>query len=195
MIYLDTLLNDFLYKLNGYTGYPNDNKIVRFNVTDITDYSVFDLLFDRDINKLPYVKRNLGFKSTPSSSSYPSMRHVGWLGINYIVQELENGVLPHDYSNDLLVNTLSKPADYIIPVVLTDTDYVFSDAFYNSVTVNMSILERLIFNYLNDETVDTNELNKLIKQYRFWDMDEQYYYIPMLILLLKYKISNTYSNV
>ena len=194
-IYLDTLLNDFLYKLNGYTGYPNDNKIVRFNVPDITDYSIFDLLFDRDIDKLPYVKRNLGFKSTPSSSSYPSMRHVGWLGINYIVQELENGVLPHDYSNDLLANPLDKPAGYVVPVVLNDTGYVFSDAFYNSDTVNMSILERLIFNYLNDETVDTNELNKLIKQYRFWDMDEQYYYIPMLILLLKYKISNTYSNV
>ena len=194
-IYLDTLLNEFNYKLNGYTGYPNANKIVRFNVTDITDYSIFDLLFDRDIDKLSFVRRNLGFKYVPSSVSYPSMRHISWLGINYITQELDNGMLPQDYSNDLLENTLTRPPDYVEPVVLTDTDYVFSDNFYNEDTVNMSILERLIYAYLNNETIITSELDILLKQYRHWEMDEQYYYIPMLILLLKYKMNNIYSNV
>ena len=79
----------------------------------------------------------------------------------------------------------------LIYPILYDSYYVLSKNFYNN-TNNKSILEKLIFDYLNQAPIDIGNLILLIKQYRHWGLLEQFYYIPLLITLTKMSQTEMY---
>lgn len=80
----------------------------------------------------------------------------------------------------------------IIKNVLCDDYYVLSQAFYDG-TGEMSILEILIKDYLRVQTLDRTNLKSVLNAYDSWPVLEQFYYGPLLILLLKECIRNYYS--
>ena len=194
--YLDTMLTDFLYKLVGYTNFPNANKLNRFDDTAIVDYSIYDMLLYKDLNRIDFLHRDMGFTYIPNSVSLPVMRHIGWLGIDWMVGEL-NGEEPVDITVDIKVNTITKPSDYISPsnINTTEHNYLFSEFFYNQDTDNCSVLENLVLQYLKDEVVDQEKLSTLLSQYKYWETEEQFYYIPILMIMVKDVINNTFSAI
>ncbi len=66
-----------------------------------------------------------------------------------------------------------------------DTSYVLSNSFYDGLN-DMSVLEALVCQYLNTEALDKSVLLKVCLDYSGWSRLDKFYYIPILILLIKY---------
>lgn len=75
----------------------------------------------------------------------------------------------------------------IVPVSLT-SHYVFSSNFYSGTGALASDLERLIYQALKHDTMEKPLLSKLSKQAMQWDNLERFYYIPVLLALLRVSI-------
>ena len=74
--------------------------------------------------------------------------------------------------------------DHIKPVTIDDC-YVFSNEFYMD-SYPLSVLEELTMDYLHHRAVNVSKLSTLCKRYRSWGRLEQFYYIPILLLLIKH---------
>ena len=57
------------------------------------------------------------------------------------------------------------------------------------------ILERAVLSLLRNEMIDTGELGKMVKQCYNWDIEDQYYGIPILLVVIKDYINNTYRSI
>lgn len=68
--------------------------------------------------------------------------------------------------------------------VLCDEYYVFSTDFYNNVQGGCSVLESLVLQFLNKEMMDVTKLIDLLNRYSQWNRLEQFYYIPILYVLV-----------
>lgn len=77
-----------------------------------------------------------------------------------------------------------RPMALIHPVA-DDEYYVLSKAFYQENWSEMSILEVLVYCYLQSKPIPLVPLQKLLAQVHYWPALERFYYIPILIVLLK----------
>lgn len=75
------------------------------------------------------------------------------------------------------VQTLIKP-------VTVDNHYVLSQAFYED-TEEQSVLEGMVWQYLRRQAIDTAKLVQMARQYTRWGVLEQFYYIPIVLQLLR----------
>ena len=69
---------------------------------------------------------------------------------------------------------------------ITRESYVLSQAFYKEDVANCTTFERLILNMLDNKAVDPAVVLKLAEEIRTRDYLEQFYFIPILIVLLGY---------
>lgn len=193
-IYVDTLLNEFLLKIVGYTGYPNSDKLNRFELPNITSYSIYDMIINREIEKLPFLEKDFIFSYIRIDSGEPVMRHLSWLGINYTIDKLRDD-MKVDYSLDIKVNTVTKPVGFEEPIKIKDSNYIFSEAFYTQDIDNCGMFEKALLQYLRNEVIDSGVMANLLANYRYWDTIDQYYLLPILIVLIQDNINNSYSQI
>jgi hypothetical protein len=73
-----------------------------------------------------------------------------------------------------------------------DDWYVMSQAFYTGDRPNMSLIELMTTDYLNDATLDLRQLTHLINLYPRMERLAQYYYGPLLMCLTKYADQKAY---
>jgi hypothetical protein len=74
-----------------------------------------------------------------------------------------------------------------IPAVTVDDYYVLSANFWNK-TAQMTQFETTVWSYLDGGAVDVEQLLDLSKLYISWGIVEQFYYLPILMLLIKSKL-------
>lgn len=72
--------------------------------------------------------------------------------------------------------------------IRSDEDYVFSKYFYLKDQENMSVIERLVWCYLDGKSPCLDRLMQLLRASYRWDDLDRYYYIPVLILLGRVKL-------
>lgn len=86
---------------------------------------------------------------------------------------------------------LAQPNELPDVVRVTDDDfYVFSEAFYRQGEPLTSNLERLVLQGMKQEALDKALLLRLCNNAMKWENLERFYYIPVLIALLKVAIRN-----
>jgi hypothetical protein len=73
--------------------------------------------------------------------------------------------------------------------------YVLTDKFYSKDKVNASVFEKLVINYLEGNILNVNELETYINNYETWNTENQFYCIPILMLLIKDSINNTFVRL
>ena len=96
--------------------------------------------------------------------------------------------ITHKTISDKIDNYLETPYIYLVTI---DDYYILSEAFYNKLEGKMSCLESMLMNYLNDEALDLNLLRQLSDDAMNWSSLEKFYYIPLLLLLLKYTLKGS----
>lgn len=196
-VYVDPFLTSFFFKIMSVTDHEKMLKITRTDIeNDGSFYTIWDMIIRRDITMLPRLNKNIGFKYTPSTAAYATLRAACYLGINFIAT-------PHDDSNDIIVpafKNIATPrlASYVEPVTnkpASDKSYIFSEAFYKDTLTDKSPMEDLITSYLKEEILNTDSLNVLLRDYPAWKTEEQFYLIPILIVLVKDAISKAYKSI
>lgn len=142
---------------------------------------------------------------------YPNSRHTHEddqhnrldKGVSKNIIKRTFGLFDKDTLIDPITNTPIYPTiaaitydDRIVPVINEvnfDNTYVFSPAFYQSVitdtdSINLSLLEILVINYLRDKNYNPQTLELLISDYRNWSKLNQFYYMPIIMVLIQSKI-------
>lgn len=193
-IYVDTLLNNFIYKIINRDEVLAMNKITEVSVdlSDKISYTVWDAILGRDLNMLGMAERAVGFKFTPTANIDVNARQISYLGISFIATALEGHTPIVPEYKDIKIAT----SDIIeVPKSDNEDNYIFSTAFYDQDIVNCGLLEKLLLQYLRGEKVDSDKLHILLNQYMYWDTIDQYYLIPILILLVKDSVQFTFSSL
>lgn len=80
------------------------------------------------------------------------------------------------------------------PLIIPNTDhlastYIFTNKFYNGLD-GLSILETITLQFINQENIDINNLILVVNDYKNWTKLQKYYYIPILIAILKYTVES-----
>lgn len=176
--------------------------------------TIFDVILTRDKNLLKTVDRKMGLASKLQFDNDPMKEGFRFANIPLIVYpKIEqpiydsvspikpkiitdtsiqnvlsrvgdlNTLLPDNIDNDTSNGTLPNlPA---VVSVLSDDHYIFSSQFYQG-TMVQSQLEWIVHKFLNERVVNAGELFKVAEHYYNWGGLERFYYIPIIIAMIKY---------
>lgn len=84
---------------------------------------------------------------------------------------------------------------YVFPIKDKDNCYVFNKSLYYLQYGKLSPIEELVVQYFKKEVINKNKLFTFVNQYYNWSTVEQYYLIPVLILLIKDYLQNTFKDL
>lgn len=164
----------------------------------------------RDISFMNTVFKQAGLTSSRMFTRDPILNGIIYTGISRVVYPIDPQ-LTVDYlqvnrSKELLLETLTpspiipgsnnsmvrainlrgttqKTAESVYTVT-KDNYYVFSKDFYDK-TVQQSVLENLVWGYLSGEAIDSTQLLDTSKTYFTWGILEQFYYVPIILTLIR----------
>ena len=193
-------------------------KFVRQMNVDDDEYlkqpQLWNALVNRDLSLLELSNKTMGLVSTKAFSIDPMLEGIRYTGIKYIVyptrpetsllsgtpshpkviaelkvikvtsRSIELGKLVPDKELDILGNFIVN-----IKPVLIDDKYILSECFYSD-TADKSLLEILTRDYINRKAVNLVALLKLVKSYKNWGGLERYYYLPIVLILIRSVVRN-----
>lgn len=193
-IYTDTMLINFLFKIVNYSDHHLIMKLTNFQLDmyKTIPTTIWDALINRDVKMLKRCERDIGFKYTPFTYDNLITKKMNALGIKFIANKL-NGEDEALY--DVIDKSIEKTMEYHPPVNDTGKKYVVSEDVYNTTGSYTGIVEKMIVDYLIGNAINITELNKAIDQYTMWDTKDQFYLIPILMLLIKDAMSRTYKSL
>lgn len=175
----------------------------------ITAMSLWTMISNRDPKLMKMIYTKTGVTSRVNfhrSGLLGSMRYSGIGQVVYpldaktnvdfmMSKEIQKPVLP--------VNIVSTMPPYVPPVPPTDgtigvmslikpvnmlDGYVLSSAFYTRDNTNLSLLESLLLNYIDFKIIAASDILKLCEDILNWGHVERFYYIPLLLVLIKYNL-------
>lgn len=88
--------------------------------------------------------------------------------------------------------TPEAPAAHLPPLhpVCKDGFYVLSEAFYTNDPANQSLLEKLTWDYLQGDGISSRNLHYLVSNHRAWTAPERYFYVPVVLILIRAALLN-----
>ncbi len=175
--------SDMLSKINRFPVVKND---MLFN-------TIYGALLNKDYKDLKYLTDEFKIENKSNYTDIPILKTLRYFNTDFIVARSQNKSETSVSNDNLLLYIENCPEDEILPNRNVESHWVFSDDFYKKQT-NTFLIEKLTLNYLQNNYLLNTDLVTLINKYRDWSDINQFYYIPILILLLKYKI-NTNTNL
>ena len=191
------------------------HKIVKLRIPSVADDDMLPLtniwtaMLERNPMLLKTAIRKTGLVYVKSFNTDPMLRGLRFAGFEYVVypkttkRPIDTGfnhqrrmLSPVDIANvpteagdnqELIPNGKLDDQNhpiYFIHNVLKDDYYVLSQAFYEDKS-GKSVLEVMCSNYLERKSNDPVELVKLCATYNQWGGLEKFYYIPLLLILIK----------
>jgi hypothetical protein len=173
--------------------------------------TIWDVLVQRDINLLRHCNRQAGMVYARSFERNPMMEGIFHSGIKCVVYPKDPEVLVDyqikprkkelitetlkdtpaqmrrlaDLLGDKVFEGLTKPDSPPIWKVLIDDYYVLSKNFYDNANCGQSLLELCVRDYLMGKAPNNKALLALCETYHAWGGMERFYYVPILLLLIK----------
>lgn len=181
-----------------------------YNVSDepsFQSFSIFDVINAREVVALNDCFKEVFKVSTSVFHKLPRIQSLRYSGlkeailprnIEYTVDDdylcngegkilhnhlvsFKSGNFKHRESNPI---TYLDNIPMIHPINLNQS-YIFSSSFYNNDDEGLSHLEILLLSYLEKRALNIRTLSQLIKDWHNWDVMEQFYYTPFVLVLLK----------
>ena len=209
----DYYVASFISKLIGVDEFNAHSKVILYNIEKdrhLRQDQLYSVLIERDYDALFRCNKFMALTTTSTFSLDSTIQSLRYSKIDLIVYpKLSDTTLTKDISrlnaryefNDIRsgnsdTKALLKSDDLVtdtctIKSINIDDYYVFSENFYTD-TPNQSILETLTLDYLKCNAIEIDKLTLLCDEYRSWGRLEQFYYIPILILLIKSTRNNLY---
>ncbi len=216
---LDIFLVRMILKIVDTDMSLNIQRINKPNLTGepyLSQPTFWDAMLEQDYGILAIANQQMAVADIYQFNGNPYLESAKFSFIDYVVypirpdeslfienSEYPKGLSPLELKNSQVVlngaqiNTvtgvyaLNNATIPLINTTIIDQYYVLSEAFYNpSSGLQMSVIEILVTDYLNRRSLNSSMLNALLSNYRGWTRLDQFYYIPILIFLLKNKLKN-----
>ena len=192
-VYSDLLLANFLHKIVDNVDNSKLDSMVRVDDSrNEGKYTIWDAVLFKDTHILSTCLRDVGYVKTASIAGYES-RTPYHLGVDYTTGDL-TGITPPNYTvvGDVITrNSTTYPSIRGSSV----NKYILTDDFYNGNLTNLGDFERLVHNYVSNIEFSTTELIAIVDDHMYWDIEDQYTLVPLLLLLIKTKYQNTYKGI
>ena len=172
---------------------PLNTNVVKIPVVELSTYDYYNYL-----NHHPNVK--------PNELDRPYETNLQ-LKHNNRLEELQNKK-NNEFKKDGIIRDIStidfnqiqqKSIDlnnqYQIPILYPDDYYVVSSNFYNCKVDKLGTLELNMYRYIKREILNIDEIIAMSKQYHMWKTLDQFYLIPILLLLIKDSINNMWKHI
>ena len=172
----------------------------------LKQHQIYSVLLKRDHTLLSRCNRYMGVCTTNSFSWDSTLQSLRYSKVAYIVYpmspdttSLQTSVNRVRQAHFTTFKELSSPStslealisdsdltkDFnLIKPINIDKAYVFSDEFYNG-SKDMSVLEEVTYTYLKREAPNISKIVNLCKSYRNWGRLEQFFYIPVLLIVVR----------
>ena len=214
----DPYLVKFMLSLASSEVVPEYHHVRVFNM-DESDApmarSLWDAVLEQDPLLLNYSFSRVGLINTNLYNTNPYMGGIAFSGAKWVIVPINGHVtadqeaiaayqpIPQAFSltpsfadnipldaNQFVYteNTRNTAIVSSIPAVTVDDYYVLTSLFYSKGN-EMSLFERTVWNYLDKQPVDAYQLAELAQRYVKWGVLEQFYYVPILLALMKAKLS------
>lgn len=182
------------------------------SVMDAT--TIWDVIKKKDPNLVKHSVRRAGLIEANTFERNPVLDGIRYSGIRQIVYP-KDPALSVDFSlvssakslsPDVLVNVpspITRLEDLLsitelnnqlgaVPTkpVTIDDYYVFSQNFYDNNREQQSKLEMCVWDYLDNKPLNPEHLSIFCQTYHAWGALERFYYVPILLVLLKSYIRN-----
>lgn len=184
----------------------------RLNVDDdyyLKEPQLYSAILNKDKVALITSNKKMGLVSTRQFSKDPMLEGIRYTGVRNVVYPLEPQTVSDTRHNRLAktasdlsltqVDSRDGNIDTFIPnnvleieginvlgirPVLTDSYYVLSENFYEN-KENKTSIELFLSNYFNDKKNNAVDILKLCERYYNWGGLERFYYIPIILTLIK----------
>lgn len=182
--------------------HPFMRKIKQLNVDDqqtMRHLSIWDVLINRDMNMMPLIFQQATAVPVSFYNNFHLFKSIYFSRIQQCVYPIGSGSNIDDRYSGQVNNVFgapiidsdgipwTAPSDSSIPLKGMDSYYVLSPDFYNNATV-LTEFEAMIRSYLGRQYVLPDTLLKYCSIVQTMPPFEQFYYIPILVILLKAKI-------
>lgn len=152
--------------------------------------SIWDILLANKLDMMPMCDTKLYIRPASSFDTHAPYGSVAWSGadnVYYPVKDLP--IVPVATDPDEIVEKVSIYPPH------QDGTYILSQWFYTAHRQRMSELELLLWKYLNGEAINPPKILELCKEVFTWDAKSQFYYIPMLVILIQICINTGTTDV
>lgn len=206
----DPYVTATILKLFDRTEHPLIQRIKEINCDGlqvIDELLIWNTLINLDSSIMSLMAQTVKLVSAKCFNSHPSFDGVYYSGIGYVaVPNVTDSSVDGDYVSDGALSNVGfqllndyvwanvptieigvVQVPYIHPVTVDDY-YVLSQKFYDDVDSEQSVLELLVREYITGAAINKERLIALSEDAVNWGRLEQYYYIPVLIILLKASI-------
>lgn len=152
--------------------------------------TLFDAIVDLRPRTLKRAEKEIKLLPTRAFHANPYYGGIRYSGIPYVVYP-PNPRQGSAWAGEDWVSRGLPPAPPVnadgtrdIPGAFLDGYYVFSKAFYDRDTDNLSILEALVWQMFDNDTVDPAKVLELWDKSYDWSALSQFYYLPVLYALI-----------
>jgi len=216
----DSFLTDYILKIvDSFDAYEirNIKQLPTDNEKYLEQSQFWSLLYNRDYDGLNLYNKKMGLVHKYAFNKNTYIKGLACSNIDYVLypilpdetinssidtipkvialaEMIDTKNIKGENSDTLLSNIYidyNRSYPYIYKV-LSDEYYVLSQSFYDNDT-DQSLLEILTKDYMKKLTINNDKLISLCSQYTTWPRLEQYYYLPILLTLIKDSIKNSYS--
>lgn len=142
------------------------------------------------------------FTNYPAQPTMLSLRYCGADKLVLPQSESDGGFQRADYTEDwqptpgpvpkgpleaFLPPAIKGPAAELpmLHPVCKDGYYVLSGAFYRNDPKGFSLLEKLVWDYLERDSLRSDLVRHLASNYRTWEPTQRFYYIPLVLALIQ----------
>lgn len=193
-VMVDSYLNRFVNRILS-----SDIKKTYYYNTSIPDidntYTIWDYLLSTDNNDISYCEQ-LTPQLVNDVSGFLKYKSLYFIGVKYITEYSKLADM-NNISDEYMDICKDKNKILKYPILFNRDDsnlYVFGKNMYNGIS-DVGILEKEILKYIRHEYLDQNVLDILFLEYRYWSTYDQFYGIPILLLLYKYCNSLIFSKL
>lgn len=206
-IVVDTMAVEFFMDTSFLNNSYNTHKLNYVTIYDDTHYlkqdNIWKALKDGNIDIIKRSYKKVCLVDIFHVSSDPWLRGIYYLGVDHIVYPKDMDTLltkkPLPVESAYTISEVENPyriSKDIIPNLVPDIDtegtngnyYVFTESFYESDIANMTKLEKVVYDYLNKNEIDTDVVDELLDDCYHMNRLQQYYYIPIILLLIRYSL-------
>ena len=208
---VDTFLLEFLLSIIEVSDHPLILKHRRF-FTDNDPYmdqnNLWDMLLDRNARMLEQINQKYQYISVSTFNRSSWLKGLAYSGVKYVAYpktpdltvktqkdtnakigmtiELTPTTNRRGVASTAIVQSYPTGTGNMVKIfpVLTDDYYVFSQNFYDS-TSGLSLLEKLVLEFLRHEAINPTELIALLSDFNSWARLEQFYYLPICLMMVK----------
>lgn len=176
--------NEFLTGLRAFEYYDVRSNLVKGSAQTLT---VFDAILQLNTKMLKIVEKEMYLVSTKSLSTSAYYGNLFYSKFNYFVTNNPDSYRgQYVQRNSVFTSTLVKTSFLSIA-----TEYVFSDAFYDGDTANMTDWEKFFYETIDNKLFNKKEILKFTEEFYKLEDPYQFYYGPILIWFM---VKSRYNN-